>query len=44
MYYFYILYSKELDKFYVRNTSEILEERLRKYLSDHFGFTSKVKI
>ena len=44
MYYFYILYSKELDKFYMGHTSEGLDERLRKHLSSHSGFTSKAKI
>lgn len=43
MFYFYILYSKTLDKFYIGHTSEALEERLRKHLSNHSGFTSKAK-
>jgi len=40
---FYILHSQELDKFYLGHTCEVLEERLRKHLSDHGGFTSVVK-
>ncbi|GEJ46227.1 MULTISPECIES: GIY-YIG nuclease family protein [unclassified Chryseobacterium] len=43
MYFCYILYSKTLDKFYVGHSSESLQERLRKHLSDHKGFTSKTK-
>ena len=43
MFYFYILYSKSLDKYYLGHTSEPLEERLRKHLSNHSGFTSKAK-
>ncbi len=43
MFYFYILYSQTLDKHYIGHTSESLEERLRKHLSNHDGFTSKAK-
>ena len=43
MSYFYILYSFALDKFYIGHTSDHLEERLRKHLSDHKGYTSKSK-
>ena len=43
MFYFYIVYSNELDRFYIGHSSESLEERLRKHLSDHSGFTSKAK-
>ncbi|PRA97570.1 excinuclease ABC subunit C [Chryseobacterium sp. MYb7] len=39
----YILHSKTLDKFYIGHSSESLQERLRKHLSDHKGFTSKAK-
>ena len=39
----YILYSESLDKFYIGHTCESLDERLRKHLSDHKGYTSKVK-
>jgi putative endonuclease len=41
--YFYILHSTQLDKFYVGHTCESLEERVRKHLSDHGGFTSRSK-
>ena len=43
MCYFYILHSESVDKFYVGHTCETLEERLRKHLSNHTGFTSKFK-
>lgn len=43
MFYFYILFSKFLDKYYIGHTSETLEERLRKHLSKHSGFTSNAK-
>jgi putative endonuclease len=41
--YFYILYSKELNQYYVGHTSESLEERLRKHLSNHSGFTERAQ-
>ncbi|WP_339758809.1 GIY-YIG nuclease family protein, partial [Algoriphagus aquimarinus] len=41
--YFYILRSARLDKFYVGHTCEDLEERIRKHLSNHSGFTAKSK-
>ena len=40
---FYILYSKNLNQYYVGHTSEGLDERLRKHLSNHSGFTGKAK-
>jgi putative endonuclease len=43
VFHFYILYSKALDKFYIGHTSELLEERLRKHLYNHSGFTAKAK-
>ncbi|KFF16804.1 GIY-YIG nuclease family protein [Flavobacterium hydatis] len=43
MNYFYILYSKALNQYYIGHTSESLEERLRKHLSNHSGFTGKAK-
>ena len=39
----YILYSESLDKYYIGHTGENLDERLRKHLSNHSGFTSKSK-
>ncbi|MCH6235891.1 GIY-YIG nuclease family protein [Cognataquiflexum rubidum] len=36
---FYILYSKNLDKYYVGHTCDVLDERLRKHNSNHKGFT-----
>jgi len=43
MCYCYILHSKSLDKFYIGHSCEFLQERLKKHLSDHKGFTAKVK-
>ncbi|WP_267405106.1 MULTISPECIES: GIY-YIG nuclease family protein [unclassified Chryseobacterium] len=43
MCYCYILYSNQLDKYYIGHSSESLQERLRKHLSNHTGFTSKTK-
>jgi len=40
---FYILQSTHLGKFYIGHTCEELEERIRKHLSDHSGFTSRAK-
>jgi putative endonuclease len=39
----YILYSPSLDRFYVGHTGVLPEERLRKHLSNHRGFTSRAK-
>ena len=39
----YILHSRSLNKFYIGHTCEDVNERLRKHLSDHKGFTSKTK-
>ncbi|MBE0664004.1 MAG: GIY-YIG nuclease family protein [Bacteroidales bacterium] len=39
----YILYSHILEQYYVGSTDDILEERLRRHLTNHKGFTSKVK-
>ena len=43
MNFFYILYSKNLNQYYIGHTSETMEERLRKHLSNHSGFTAKAK-
>jgi putative endonuclease len=40
---FYILYSTDADKYYIGHTTEPMQERLRKHLSDHDGFTAKYK-
>ncbi|GAL70663.1 hypothetical protein JCM19302_2385 [Jejuia pallidilutea] len=40
-YYTYILYSKEIDRYYVGFTSDILQERLRKHNTNHKGCTGK---
>ncbi|MBK9177581.1 MAG: GIY-YIG nuclease family protein [Flavobacteriales bacterium] len=40
---FYILYSAQLDRYYIGHTTEPIEERLRKHLSDHNGWTAKAK-
>ena len=39
----YILYSAQLDKFYIGHTGDDLTERLRRHLSNHDGFTGKAK-
>jgi len=43
MAYLYILYSPLLDKYYVGHTTQLPEERLKKHLSRHDGFTAKAK-
>ncbi|ASW74436.1 excinuclease ABC subunit C [Chryseobacterium piperi] len=43
MCYCYILFSKSLNKYYIGHSYEELQERLRKHLSNHKGFTAKVK-
>ena len=43
MYLVYILYSEQAGKFYIGHTSEEINERLRKHLSDHSGFTAHFK-
>ena len=43
MCYTYILFSETLDKFYIGHTCDHLQERLRKHLSNHKGFTSQTK-
>ena len=37
----YILY--DIDRYYIGYTSDEIEERLRRHLSDHFGFTTRSK-
>ena len=39
----YILFSPTLDQYHIGHSSETLEERLRKHLSNHKGFTAKTK-
>ncbi len=39
----YILYSDMLDKYYIGCTADALEQRLRKHLYDHKGFTARAK-
>ncbi len=40
-YYTYILYSKDLDKYYIGYTSTSVEERLKKHNTSHKGFTGR---
>ena len=42
MYFVYILYSVELDRYYIASTENV-EERLKKHLASHAGFTRKAK-
>ena len=39
----YILHSKILNKYYIGSTEDEINERLRRHLSNHAGFTSKAK-
>ena len=41
-YYLYVLYSKQIDRYYVGATQDI-EQRLLSHLSNHGGYTSRVK-
>jgi len=43
MRYYHILFSKSLNEYYVGHSCEIIQERLRKHLSNHMWFTSKAK-
>ncbi|HFK5569930.1 GIY-YIG nuclease family protein [Elizabethkingia meningoseptica] len=43
MFFCYILYSPLLDQFYIGHCSETLQERLRKHLANHKGFTARSK-
>jgi len=40
---FYIIYSAALDRYYVGHTTQAMEERLRKHLSNHSAWTSRAK-
>lgn len=40
---FYILYSKQKDKYYLGHTCDSLSARLRRHLSNHKGFTGSVQ-
>ena len=42
MFYFYILFSESVNKYYVGSTSN-LNERLKKHNTNHKGFTGGVK-
>ena len=39
----YILHSQDLNKFYIGHTADLIEERIRRHLTDHDGFTSRAK-
>ncbi len=41
MYFFYILYSTSIDKYYVGHTSDLVE-RLKKHNTNHKGFTGNM--
>ena len=43
MAHFYILYSSQLDKYYIGHTDGDLADRIRRHLTDHKGFTAKAK-
>ena len=40
---FYILFSASANKFYIGHTTEPVQERLKKHLANHTGFTAKFK-
>ncbi|MCJ7468644.1 MAG: GIY-YIG nuclease family protein, partial [Maribacter sp.] len=40
---FYILYSKDLDRYYMGHSCAALENRLREHLYGHKGFTARAK-
>lgn len=42
LYYVYILYSSQLDQYYIGSTSDT-QSRFNKHLSEHSGFTGKAK-
>ena len=39
----YILNSQTLNKFYIGHTRDLIEGRIRRHLTDHDGFTSRVE-
>ncbi len=39
----YILFSQVLNRYYVGSTTMAVEERLKKHLTNHDGFTGKAK-
>jgi putative endonuclease len=41
-YYTYILFSEELNKYYVGSTRDEIQERLRRHNSNHKGFTGGI--
>ena len=41
--YMYILYSSEIERFYIGATSSSPDERLVKHLTNHSGFTARAK-
>jgi putative endonuclease len=41
-YYTYILFSEELNKYYVGSTGDEIQERLRRHNSNHKGFTGGI--
>ncbi|MFV8364275.1 GIY-YIG nuclease family protein [Flavobacterium sp. ZT3P35] len=43
MFYVCILFSKSRDMYYIGSTSMVIEERLRRHLSAHKGFTARAK-
>ena len=43
MAYFFKLHSSTLDMYYSGATSDVLEERLRRHLTAHNGYTTRAK-
>ena len=42
MHFCYILYSKQLERYYIGSTSDSLQSRLNKHNSNHKGYTGPV--
>ena len=40
---FYILYSQDLDRYYIGSCSVPLQDRLHRHLSNHNGYTARAK-
>ncbi|MBA6154213.1 GIY-YIG nuclease family protein [Gelidibacter maritimus] len=39
----YILYSSQLNRYYIGHTCDEMDERMRKHLTAHKGFTARAK-
>ncbi len=39
----YIIYSPSMDRYYIGHTTGSMEERLRRHLTEHKGYTARAK-